>query len=297
MRDKTIRIIGVPIDLGQSQRGVDMGPSAIRYAGLSVRLKALGYRLVDDGNLLVPVRDSLPCEQCDEFREAISGVCRAAYDAAAEAVGRGDIPLFLGGDHSLAIGTVGGVTSREAAGVIWIDAHGDANLPATSPTGNVHGMPVATLLGQGHPELVDIGRPGAKLHGRDLVMIGIRELDPGERRWLKDSGVRIYTMRDLDEKGVAAVMREALAHLAHRRRLHVSLDMDSLDPDVAPGVGTPSPGGLSYREAQLLMEIVADSGRLVSADVVELNPILDHRNHTGTVAVELLESLFGKSIL
>ena len=297
MDKKAIRIIGVPLDLGQSQRGVDMGPSAIRYAGLSARLKALGYKVHDEGNLYVPVRDSLPCESCDEFREAIQRVCQAAYDAAAEVVEYGEIPLFLGGDHSLAIGTIGGVTHQEPAGVIWVDAHGDANSPDSSPSGNIHGMPVATLLGEGYPELVSIGRPGAKLSGQDIVMIGIRDLDSDERQWLKKSGVKVFTMRDLDEKGMSTVIRDALEHLGGHSRLHVSLDMDSLDPEIAPGVGTPSPGGLNYREAQLLMEIIADSGKLASADIVELNPILDHENHTGKMAVELAASLFGKSIL
>lgn len=297
VKKKVIRIVGVPIDLGQSQRGVDMGPGAIRYAGLSSRLKALGYQLYDEGNLHVPVRDSLSCESCDEFRHAIQRVCQAVYDVAARAVESGDIPLFLGGDHSLAIGTIGGVTHQEPVGVIWIDAHGDANSPQTSPSGNIHGMPVATLLGEGFPDLVNLGRPGAKLSGKDIVMIGIRDLDAGERQWLKQSGVKVYTMRDLDERGMGAVTREALDHLGSQRRLHISLDMDSLDPDVAPGVGTPSPGGLSYREAQLMMEIIADSGKLSSVDVVEINPILDHENHTAKMAVELMASLFGKSIL
>jgi arginase len=296
MIKKAIRIIGVPIDLGQSQRGVDMGPSAIRYAGLSTCLKKLGYQLYDEGNLYVPVRDSLSGEDIDELREAVQQICQAAYDVAAETIEAGEIPLFLGGDHSLAIGTIGGVTSQEPVGVIWIDAHGDANLPESSPSGNIHGMPIATLLGEGHSELVNLGRPGAKLSGEDIVMIGIRDLDTIERQWLKRSGVKIYTMRDLDEKGIGSVTREALEHLGGKP-LHISLDMDSLDPIVAPGVGTPSPGGLSYREAQLLMEIIGDTGNVVSADVVELNPILDHRNHTGQMAVELMASLFGKSII
>ncbi|PLY03417.1 MAG: arginase [Desulfuromonas sp.] len=297
MSDKKIRIIGVPIDLGQSQRGVDMGPSAIRYAGLSARLRKLGWQLHDEGNLYVPVRDSLPCETCAEFLDAIQRVCQAAYDVAAETVALGEIPLFLGGDHSLAIGTIGGVTNNEPAGVIWVDAHADANTPDTSPSGNIHGMPVAALLGEGFPELVDIGRPGAKLRPQDIVMIGLRDLDGGEKRWLKEQGIRAYTMRDIDERGMAAVARETLAYLAGHPRLHLSLDMDALDPDFTPGVGTPVPGGLSYREAQLLMEIVADSGKLAAADIVEINPILDQRNHSAAIAVELAASLFGKSIL
>lgn len=294
---QSLRVIGVPIDLGQSQRGVDMGPSAIRYAGLSSRLKALGYELHDGGNIYVPVRDTLPCEDCDDFLVAVQDVCQAVYEAAAQSVARGEVPLFLGGDHSLAIGTIGGVTCKQPSGVLWIDAHGDANSPETSPSGNIHGMPVATLLGAGYPGLVDIGRPGAKLNGRDIVMIGIRDLDSGERNWLKQSGVKIYTMRDIDERGMGRVIGEALHDLKHHQRLHVSLDMDSLEPDIAPGVGTPSPGGLNYREAQLLMEVIADSGRLTSADIVEINPILDQRNRTAQMAVDLAASLFGKSIL
>ena len=295
MLNKTIRIIGVPIDLGQNQRGVDMGPSAIRYAGLSARLKSLGYQLHDEGNLYVPVRDSLT-EKSGGFLGAVQQVCKAAYDAAEQAVTEGEIPLFLGGDHSLSIGTIGGVTSHEPAGVIWVDAHGDSNSPATSPSGNIHGMPVATLLGDGYPELVNIGRPGAKLSGKDIVMIGIRDLDGAEREWLKQSGVKVYTMRDLDERGMGIVTREALDFLSGHKRIHISVDMDALDPNIAPGVGTPSSGGLSCREAQLLMEIIADTGKLASADIVEINPILDHQNCTAKLAVDLATSLFGKSI-
>ncbi|MCF6267445.1 MAG: arginase [Desulfuromusa sp.] len=293
---KTIRIIGVPIDLGQNQRGVDMGPSAIRYAGLSTRLKSLSYQLYDEGNLYVPVRDSLADKHGSDFLGAVQQVCQAAYNAAADAVAAGEIPLFLGGDHSLSIGTIGGVSSHDPVGVVWVDAHGDANSPATSPSGNIHGMPVATLLGDGYPELVDIGRPGAKLSGKDVVMIGIRDLDGEERDWLKKSGVKVYTMRDLDERGMGSVTREALEFLSDHNRIHVSIDMDALDPNTAPGVGTPAPGGLSCREAQLLMEIIADTKKLVSADIVEINPILDHENRTAKMAVELVTSLFGKSI-
>ncbi|SEA56763.1 arginase [Desulfuromusa kysingii] len=296
MKNKTIRIIGVPIDLGQSQRGVDMGPSALRYAGLSARLKSLGYQLHDEGNLYVPVRDSVAEKNNGGFLEAVQHVCQSVYDAATEAIAAGDIPLFLGGDHSLAIGTIGGVSAQDRVGVIWVDAHGDANSPATSPTGNIHGMPIATLLGEGYPELINIGRAGAKLSGQDIVMIGIRDLDGAERDWLKQSGVKVYTMRDLDERGMGSVTREALDFLHGHTRIHVSLDMDALDPNIVPGVGTPSSGGLSYREAQLLMEIIADSGKLTSADIVEINPILDHENCTAKVAVDLAASLFGKSI-
>lgn len=292
-----VQIIGVPMDLGQSHRGVDMGPGATRYAGLLGRLRKLGYRILDTGNLAVPVRDSLAHEHEQNYLPAIQKVCEAVYQAGRDAVGQGAIPVFLGGDHSIAIGSIGGVTHQAPVGVIWIDAHGDFNTPQTSTSGNVHGMPLATLLGEGHPELVNVGRPGAKLSPGDVVMIGIRDLDPGERTRLRQSGITVFTMRDIDERGMAAVMKEALKHLGHRDRLHVSLDVDALEPHEAPGVGTPSPGGLTYREAQLVMEIIADTRRLASMDIVEINPILDYRNQTAQIAVELAASLFGKSIL
>lgn len=296
MTNKSVRIIGVPIDLGQNQRGVDMGPSAIRYAGLSAKLKSLGYELHDSGNIHVPVRDSLTERGDHDFLGAVQQVCQETYNEAARAVAAGEVPIFLGGDHSLSIGTIGGVTTQEPVGVIWVDAHGDSNTPESSPSGNIHGMPVATLLGDGYSELVNIGRPGAKIAAQDVVMIGIRNLDGKEREWLKNRGIRVYTMRDLDERGMGTVMREALDYLGQHTRLHVSVDMDALDPNIAPGVGTPSAGGVSCREAQLLMEIVADTGKLASADFVEINPILDHQNRTAKMAVGLAASLLGKSI-
>ncbi len=294
---KTIRIIGVPIDLGQSQRGVDMGPGAIRYAGLSARLAKLGYDINDIGNVSVPVRDTLISERALNYLPSIRKVCDAAYHAAREAVDGGDLPVFIGGDHSMSIGTIGGVTHHEPVGLIWIDAHGDFNTPETTISGNIHGMSLAVLLGMGYPELINVGRMGSKLQAKDVVMIGIRDLDPKERDRLRESDIAVYTMRDVDERGIGIVIREALDKLAHRQRLHVSLDMDGLDPMVVPGVGTTAPGGLTYREAQLLMEIIADTGRLASLDIVEINPILDQRNQTAQIAVELAASLFGKSIL
>jgi arginase len=292
-----IRIIGVPVDLGQAQRGVDLGPGALRYAGISERLAGLGYRVEDTGNLPVPVRDVLTGEREQHYLPSIVRVCEAVYQAGREAVEAGCIPLFMGGDHSMALGSIGGVTHYEPAGVIWIDAHGDFNTPQTSPSGNIHGMVLAALMGQGYPELVRVGRPGQKLQVADVVMIGIRELDPQERLRLRASGIAAFTMRDVDERGMGCVAREALDRLGHQARLHVSLDLDSLDPMEVPGVGTTSPGGLTYREAQLLMEIIADTRRLASLDIVEINAILDHRNQTAKIAVELAASLFGKSIL
>ena len=294
---KRIRIIGVPVDLGQTQRGVDLGPGALRYAGISGRLGGLGYQVEDTGNIEVPVRDVLTEERDQHYLPSIKRVCEAVYRAGRQAVEEGLIPVFMGGDHSMALGSIGGVTHHEPAGVIWIDAHGDFNTPQTSPSGNIHGMVLAALLGQGYPDLVQVGRAGAKLQVTDVVMIGIRELDPQERLRLRESGITAYTMRDVDERGMGCVAREALESLKHLSRLHVSLDLDSLDPMEVPGVGTTSPGGLTYREAQLLMEIIADSRRLASLDIVEINPILDHRNQTAKIAVELAASLFGKSII
>lgn len=292
-----IEIIGVPIDLGQNKSGVDMGPAALRYAGLTAHLAELGHTVRDSGNIIVPLRETVADEAEQHYLPSIAGTCRAVYQAGRLAREAGEIPLFIGGDHTLAIGSIGGVTHSESAGLIWIDAHADFNTPHTTLTGNIHGMTLAVLLGDGYPELVDCGRPGPKLRAEDVVMIGIRELDPQERDRLRESGITVYTMREIDERGIGSITREALERLEHRSRLHVSLDMDSLDPLAGPGVGTTSPGGLNCREAQLLMEIIADSGRCGSLDIVEINPILDHHNQTACLAVELAASLFGKRII
>lgn len=294
---KKIRLIGVPLDLGQSHRGVDMGPSAVRYAGLARRLTALGHEVHDCGNVPVPVRETLGTGKQSHYLAAITKVCRSAYQAARDAVEEGWMPLFIGGDHSLAIGTIGGITEHEPAGIIYLDAHGDFNTPETSPSGNIHGMVLAHLMGDGYARLVDVGRKGPKLQAEDVVLIGVRDLDQKERRRLKERGVGVFTMRDIDERGMGTVARQALDMLGHHRRIHVSLDADVLDPMETPGVGTPSPGGITYREAQLLMEIIADSGRLSSLDIVEINPVLDNRNHSAVVVAELAASLFGKRIL
>lgn len=295
--NEKIRIIGIPVDLGQAQRGVDLGPGALRYADISLRLSGLGYQVEDMGNVAVPVRDVLTKEKEQNYLPSILKVCQEVYQAGQQAIADGYIPVFMGGDHSLSVGSIGGVTHQEPAGVIWVDAHGDFNTPETTPSGNVHGMSVAALLGHGDPGLAQVGRSGAKVRPEDVVMIGIRELDPQERMRLKISGITVYTMRDIDERGIGQVAREALAKLSHLQRLHVSLDLDALDPMEVPGVGTTSPGGLTYREAQLLMEIISDTRQVASLDIVEINPILDIRNKTALVAVELAASLFGKSIL
>lgn len=301
-----IRILGIPMDLGQERRGVDMGPSAVRYAGLFERLQQLGYQVEDAGNVPVPTRNERRVRQhawtelkCGGLRHLpeVVAACEAIYAVAKECAPTPEIPIFLGGDHSIAIGTVAGTASAGPLGLIWIDAHGDFNTPETSPSGNIHGMPLATLLGDGCEDLVNLGHPGPKLKPHEVAMIGVRDLDPQERERLAVSGIHVYTMRDVDELGMATVARRALSHLNHLSRLHVSLDMDALDPSVAPGVGTPVPGGLSYREAHLLMEILAESRRVASIDVVEINPILDDRNRTAEVAVKLVASLLGQRIL
>lgn len=294
---KAVQIIGVPVDLGQSHRGVDLGPGALRYAGLAARLEQLGYEVHDSGNLKVPVRESLSHERPYNYLPSIREICEDVCAAGQQAIANGHIPVFLGGDHSISVGSIAGVTREEPTGVLWIDAHGDFNTTLTSNSGNIHGMALALLLGHGYPDLVDIGRPGASLLAEDVVMIGVRDLDVEERENLRESGVSVYTMRDIDERGMGKIAGEALERLSHRKRLHVSLDIDALDPQASPGAGTLVPGGLTYREAQLLMEIVADSRRLSSLDIVEINPILDNLNKTATCAVELTASLFGKRII
>ena len=229
--------------------------------------------------------------------KAVTAVCQQIYEIASQCVQAGDFALFLGGDHSISIGTVAAAAQQEPVGVIWVDAHGDFNTRDTSPSGNIHGMPVAALIGEGDSELVNIGYEGAKVQPAQIVQIGIRDLDDQERDRLAHSGISVFTMRHVDELGMAAIARQALDRLRHLPRIHVSLDMDSLDPAEAPGVGTPVPGGLSYREAHLLMEILGESQRVRSMDIVEVNPILDDRNMTGKLAVQLAASLLGKRIL
>ena len=297
LQKRTIRIIGVPMDLGQNRRGVDMGPSAVRVAGLQARLERLGHAAHDEGNVPVPNPEEDVAQSGSKRLQTVAAVCQNVYEIAREYVNAGEWVIFLGGDHSISIGTVAAVAEKEPVGLIWVDAHGDFNTLATSPSGNIHGMPVSVLVGEGPELLVNVGRPGPKLQATQIVQIGIRNLDPGERERLAHSGVNVFTMRHVDEMGMAAIARQALDRLRHLPRIHVSLDMDSLDPKEAAGVGTPVPGGLSYREAHLLMEILHDSGRVQSLDIVEINPILDTMNKTAELAVELAASLLGQRIL
>ena len=292
-----IRIIGIPMDLGQRHRGVDMGPVAIRYAGLAQSLQGLGYQTWDAGNINIPGHYTLPDTRLSERIILIRRACCRAYALGRDAREKGEIPVFLGGDHSASIGTVGGVTHAGPCGLIWVDAHGDSNTPETSNTGNIHGMSLSILLGKGPQELVNVGRRGPKVLPENVVLLGVRDLDREEKILLKDSGCSVYTMRDIDELGIHRVLREALGAIGHLPSIHLSLDMDAIDPREAPGVGTPSPGGLTYREAQLIMETLAETEKLQSVDVMEINPILDHCNQTAQTAVSLMASLFGKTIL
>lgn len=296
MKSKTIRIVGVPMDLGQSRRGVDMGPSAVRYAGLDDRLAQLGHTVIDSGNVAVPVPDEVAPGFNRERLNVVAAVCDQLYQHGRVALDNGEVALFLGGDHSISIGSVKAACCDEKTGVIWVDAHADFNTPDSSPSGNIHGMPVAVLTGEGSDALVSVG-DGRTVSPENIVMIGIRDLDDKERERLKRSNITVYTMRHIDEQGIGAIARKVIEDVAHCDRLHVSLDMDSLNPDEAPGVGTPVQGGLTYREAHLLMEMLADDGKIGSADVVEVNPILDEGNVTAELAVALIASLFGKKIL
>lgn len=298
-KSRDIRIYGVPMDLGQSRRGVDMGPSAIRYAGLQRRLETMGFTVTDYGNVSVPqmeqVEDDDPSDGIAHNLDTIGNVCNAIYKAGKEAIDSEETVIFLGGDHSMSIGSIAAVLERPGkTGVIWVDAHGDFNTPFTTPSGNIHGMVVTSLMGKCPPQLT-IGEK--RLQADQIVMIGTRDLDDEERRNLASSGIHVATMRVIDELGVSAVVRDALRQLRDVDTIHVSLDLDSLDPQFSPGVGTPVPGGLTYREAHLIMEMLADDGRVRSLDLVEVNPILDQSNHTADLAVELTASLFGKRIL
>ncbi|MEK7327505.1 MAG: arginase [Chloroflexota bacterium] len=297
--NRNIDIFGVPMDLGQRRRGVDMGPSALRYAGIDDALRRLGHTVNDNGNLIVPLPENEPPDDSRaRHLDSVSGVCRDVYSHALTCLEHDETAIFLGGDHSISIGTVSAMDTHGGnVGVIWVDAHGDFNTPEISPSGNIHGMALAALMGRGPKELAGIGHDRAKLKPSEAVIIGARDLDPLERVALREAGVLVITMRDIDEMGMSAAAHQALERLSNLKKLHVSLDMDSLDPMEAPGVGTPVPGGLTYREAHLLMETLADSGKVASLDIVEVNPILDDRNRTAKLGVELAASLFGQRII
>ena len=305
MPPRQIRILGVPLDLGQSRRGVDMGPSAVRVAGLEARLEALGHAVSDGGNVPVAIAETRNAGDANaKYVKEIGETCERVAGIVLQTLEEGITPLILGGDHSVAAGSVSGLAEfyrrrNQKVGLLWIDAHADINTPATSPSGNVHGMPLAALLGLGPQELADIFGWQPKIDAQNTVLIGVRDIDLTEKENIRRAGIsEVYTMRDIDERGMRTVMEEALRTVGRGTAgYHVSLDMDWIDPEDAPGVGTPVRGGATYREAHLAMEILADHGRLLSFEVVEVNPVIDEHNQTADLAVELICSAFGKKIL
>lgn len=301
---KRIRILGLPLDLGQSRRGVDMGPSAVRVAGLEARLEAIGHVVEDGGNMSIAIPEQKKeGDPRAKYLKEITATCSKHAEMVVKTLEAGKVPLVLGGDHSVAAGTMAGVAEfyrrqNQKIGLIWIDAHADMNTPETSPSGNVHGMPLAAILGLGPPELSNIFSFSPKVQPENCVLVGVRDVDARERENIRETGIEVYTMRDIDERGMRVVIEEAL-RVAGRGTAgyHVSLDMDWIDPEDAPGVGTPVRGGASYREGHLAMEIIADHGRMTSFEIVEVNPVIDEHNRTADLAVELTLSAFGKKIL
>ncbi|MBX3131954.1 MAG: arginase [Gemmatimonadaceae bacterium] len=300
-----VRIIGVPMDLGASRRGVDMGPSAVRYTDLRDRLAKLGHDVDDIGNVSVPLREDAArgAQRGARYLGAITDVCSEVATRTEEALRAGRLPVVLGGDHALSAGSIAGASrflksKGQHLGALWIDAHGDLNTPGTSKSGNVHGMPLAALLGHGDAAMVGIAGAEGALRSTDLALVGLRDLDAAERSHIKKWKLSAFTMRSLDERGVRTVLEQAIAVATRDTAgIWVSFDMDVIDPEEAPGVGTAVPGGMTYREAHLAMEMLADTGKLVGLDMVEVNPVLDERNRTAEIACELICSALGKRIL
>lgn len=304
MSRTNVTIIGAPMDLGAGRRGVDMGPSAIRLANLGDRIASMGYQVRDLGNVDVVQPESVPAgEQKSRYLPQIAETSRRLAERVEASADAGDFPIVLGGDHSIAVGTVSGMAQHFAKqgkklGLIWIDAHADMNTPETSPSGNIHGMPLAAIAGMGEPALTHLYDFAPKVEPKNIALIGLRSVDSEERKIVKKSGVKAYTMRDIDELGLRGVMEEAIRIATDGTDgFHLSLDMDSVDPQEAPGVGTPVKGGITYREAHLAMEMVCDSNALVSLEAVEVNPVIDEHNRTAALAVELIMSALGKRIL
>jgi arginase len=301
---KKIRVIGVPLDLGQSRRGVDMGPSAVRVAGLEMRLEELGHIVEDGGNVAVAIPEQKKAgDPHAKYLKEITATCTKEADQVLKTLEAGKVPLVLGGDHSVGAGTVAGVAEfyrrqNQKIGLLWIDAHTDINTPDSSPSGNVHGMPLAAIMGLGPTELANIFNFSPKVKPENCVLVGVRDIDAIERENVRRAGINVFTMRDIDERGMRNVMEIALRMAGEGTAgYHVSLDMDWVDPEDAPGVGTPVRGGATYREAHLAMEIIADDGRMLSFEIVEVNPVIDEHNRTADLAVELALSAFGKKIL
>ncbi|MGH9585265.1 MAG: arginase [Bryobacteraceae bacterium] len=304
MRQSTIAILGAPLDLGAGRRGVDMGPSALRLAGLNAKLPSIGYQVEDLGNVSVAQQESAPSGPMNaKYLEHIAKTCGKLAGMVEGVMDAHKFPLVLGGDHSIAVGTVSGASAwlrkrSEKTGLIWIDAHADMNTPESSPSGNVHGMPLACCIGRGPRELTELFDFAPKVEGRNVALIGIRDVDIRERDIVRDSGVTAFTMRDIDERGLRNVMEQAISIASEGTAgFHLSLDMDAVDPHEAPGVGTPVRGGMTYREAHLAMEMICDCTSMLSMEIVEVNPVLDETNRTALLGVELVMSAMGKRIL
>ncbi len=302
--DKKVHIIGVPMDLGASRRGTDMGPSAMRIAGLGATIRDMGYRLAREEDIAVPAMETRSSEDNDaRFKPQILSVCTTLSGRVKDIMGKGGFPLVIGGDHSIAMGTVAGAASHfrdrgESMGLLWFDAHGDMNIPGVSLSGNIHGMPLAHLLGRGDPDLAGIQGFSPKVNPDNVVLIGIRDVDAGERRIIRESGIHVFTMREIDEHGMAKVARRAMKIVTEGTGgFHVSFDVDGCDPSVIPGSGTLVPGGIRFREAHLLLEYCADTHKMTSMEVVELNPFLDHGNVSAERTIHLITSALGKSII
>jgi len=298
-----IHVIGVPMDLGAGRRGVDMGPSAIRIAGVADRLRSLGHTVIDEGDVSTkgPELQKVHNEKLKYLPEVVRA-CTLLASKVEKVTSSGGIPLVLGGDHSIAMGTIAGVANyarsvNKNLGVLWIDAHGDFNTDKTSPSGNIHGMPLSASVGLGAVELTSIGGDFRKVDPKQVVLVAVRDLDEAEKKSIRQRGITIFTMEDIDKVGMSVVINRALRKLKGMDLLHVSLDLDAVDPELAPGVGTPVKGGLNYREAHLLMETLSGQGNMTSIEVVEVNPILDDRNRSAELAVELVTSAFGKRII
>jgi arginase len=304
MQTRGVTLIGVPLDLGAGRRGVDMGPSAFRVAEIERKIVELGYEVADAGDLDVHIQETRsPGDPRLKYLKEIKETCEALRDKVGETLAAGRMPVVMGGDHSVAMGTIAGLSrfhreKKEKVGLIWFDAHADSNTAETSPSGNIHGMPLAVALGLGAPGLVNLAGACPMVDGSRAAAVGLRDVDGAERPNVRASGLGAFTMRDIDERGMRTVMEEAIKRASNGTAgIHVSFDLDAMDPDYAPGVGTPSPGGLSFREAHLAMEMLADTGKVISAELVEANPVLDERNITAKLGVELLASLLGKKIL
>ena len=296
-----LSIIGVPMDLGQTRRGVDMGPSAIRYAGVIERIENIGYSVEDKGNIEIALAERVHSDENTNLKnlKAVADASERLAQTVSDVITNKRFPLVLGGDHSIAIGTLAGVSRHyKNLGVIWYDAHGDLNTADTSPSGNIHGMPLAASIGIGDDALTRIGGYTPKVKPENIVIIGARSLDEGEKELIKEKGIKVYTMHEIDRMGMTKVMEETILYLRDKTDgVHLSLDLDGLDPHDAPGVGTPVIGGISYRESHLAMEMLAESQLITSAEFVEVNPILDERNKTATVAVALMGSLLGEKLV